>query len=195
MSRPNVQDERRKQILDAFEICVARHGIEGATLAKTAEQAGLARALIRHNIGNREELLEALLTRFLANSRDSMAELIIELPRKNRLRTLIDWLFDPDYSDPLVVQVSTAFIAASSEDLALAERMRGWLDDFLSQLRQVITQEHPEAETSHVAAVTAGLTGIYFNVESLYPLGDVAAFSEASKDAALLLLKSLEVPG
>ena len=192
MPRPIVKGERREQILDAFEVCVARYGIEGATLAKTAEQAGLARALIRHNIGNREELLEALLTRFLANSRSSMAELIGNLPRKNQLRTLIDWLFDPDYSDPQLVQVSNALIAASSENAELAQRMQGWLDDFLTQLRKVVAEEHPEADPSLVAAVTAGVTGIYFNVEALYPLGEVAELSKASKDAALLLIRSLE---
>ena len=41
MARPIVKDQRRAEILDAFEACVARYGVEGATLAKTAEQAGL----------------------------------------------------------------------------------------------------------------------------------------------------------
>lgn len=192
MSRPNVKTERREQILDAFEVCVARYGIEGATLAKTAEQAGLARALIRHNIGNREELLEALVTRFLANSHDSMTELIDDLPRKNRLRSLVDWLFDPDYFDPQVVQVSNALIAASSEDPELARRMQAWRDDFLTQLQAVIAEEHPQAKPAQVAAVGAGLMGIYFNVEALNPLGEAETLTEASKDAVLLLLTSLE---
>ncbi len=192
LSRPIVKAERREQILDAFEACVARYGIEGATLAKTAEQAGLARALIRHNVGNREELLEALVTRFLANNRDSLAELIGELPRSNRLRRLIDWLFDPDSFDPQVVQVSNALIAASGEDLELAQRMRAWRDDFLSQLTAVIAEELPKAGTSRVAAVAAGLMGIYFNVEALHPLGEADDLTQASKEAALLLLGCLE---
>lgn len=191
MSRPIVKSERREQILDAFEVCVARYGIDGATLARTAEQAGLARALIRHNIGNREELLAALVTRFLANSRDSMAELIEELPRKDRLRSLVDWLFDPDDFDSQIVQVSNALIAASSEDPGLARRMQAWRDDFLAQLQAVIAAERPTAEPARVAAVAAGLMGIYFNVEALYPLGEAQQLTEASKDAALLLLKSL----
>ena len=55
MARPSVKEERREQILTAYEQCVARYGVEGATLDKVAEEAGLARPLIRHNIGNREE--------------------------------------------------------------------------------------------------------------------------------------------
>ena len=48
---------RRQEYLDAFEKCVARYGIEGATLAKIAEIAGLARPLVRHNVGNRDTYL------------------------------------------------------------------------------------------------------------------------------------------
>ena len=43
MARPSVKDERTEAILAAFERCVARHGVEGATLQRTADEAGLAR--------------------------------------------------------------------------------------------------------------------------------------------------------
>ncbi|MEO1142890.1 MAG: TetR/AcrR family transcriptional regulator, partial [Pseudomonadota bacterium] len=63
MARPDIKESRREQIIDAFEFCVARYGVEGATLAKTAEQAGLARPLVRHNVGNRDDLVDALTKR------------------------------------------------------------------------------------------------------------------------------------
>lgn len=192
MARPTVKDQRRTEILDAFEICVARSGVEGATLAKTAEQAGLARALIRHNVGNREDLLGALVERFLDQSRQATEQMIEALPQSGRSETLVGWLFDPRYSDPKTVRVAGALIAASAEDKALAKHMQGWLNDFVGALDGVFAEEYANASPEQVLAIAAGITGIYFNVEALYPLGDVEALSKASERAAFLLLASLE---
>lgn len=51
---------RRPQILDAFAACVARYGIDGSTLDRVAEEAGVTRALVRHYLGNRDEVVVAL---------------------------------------------------------------------------------------------------------------------------------------
>ena len=75
MARPRVTEERSRQILDAVEVCVARHGLEGASLQRIAEQAGLARGLLRHHVGNREALIEAMAERFLVKSAAELAEL------------------------------------------------------------------------------------------------------------------------
>lgn len=192
MARPDIKEQRREQILDAYEFCVARYGVEGATLARTAETAGLARPLIRHNVGNRQDLLAALVERFLSNSDTSMDALIDSLPERNRLRTAIDWLFDPSLSDARLVQVAGALIAASAEDRALARQMQKWLSGFSARLQQLIADEYAHADPDRISAVTAGVAGIYFNVEALYPLGDVEAMVSSSKAAALILINSLE---
>ncbi|USG61102.1 TetR/AcrR family transcriptional regulator [Sneathiella marina] len=192
MARPTVKDERQKQILDAFATCVARYGVEGATLEKTAKQAGLARALIRHNVGNRIDLLDALLEQFLENSRHVTEDMVSALPEHNRTRTLCDWLFDPSSSDAQLVLVANALIAAASTNKTLARKMREWMHTFVAAINQVITEEYPEANVEKVSAVALGVTGIYFNVEALYPLGNVTVLAKDSKRAALLLLDTLE---
>jgi len=192
VARPDIKDARREQILDAFEACVARYGVEGATLARAAEEAGLARALIRHNVGNRDDLMDALVRRYIENSREAMDAFMTALPPGNRLNTMIDWLFDPQFSNSRLVQVANALIAASSNDPALAERMQAWFGDFVGRIDAVIAADHPKAMPAQVAAVAAGITGIYFNVEALYPLGEIKALVAASKNAARLLASCLE---
>ncbi|MBO6510494.1 MAG: TetR/AcrR family transcriptional regulator, partial [Roseibium sp.] len=144
MARPEIKEDRREQILDAFETCVARYGLEGATLGKTAEIAGLARPLIRHNVGNREDLQQALVDRFLSQSRQSMENLIAFLPGQNRLKAMIDMLFDPRYANPKLVQVFNALSAAAPDDKELADRLQQWLQDFVLRLENVIRQDYPE---------------------------------------------------
>lgn len=191
MARPDLKNQRRQQILDAFEFCVASFGVEGATLAKTAEQAGLARALIRHNVGNRDDLVAALTEQYLQKSGNVRNDLLAALPAKNRTKSLIDMLFDPSHSNPHLVRVANALIAASSEDSKLAAHMQTWLRDFIALVEQVVIEDHPKTGPDRVSAVAAGIVGIYFNVEALYPIGDIEALSKASKQAALMLVETL----
>jgi AcrR family transcriptional regulator len=183
--------ERREQILDAYEACVARHGVEGATLERTAELAGLARPLIRHHLGNREALLQALAERFLERSDAAMAELVEALPGTGRAEALVEYLFDPAYADATLVQVSGALINAGREDAALAGRMRDWVRGFAGGLRAVLAEAFPDADAKRLDAAAAGLTGLYFNIDALTPLGPMPDLRTASKQAAMLLLERL----
>ncbi|MEM7135795.1 MAG: TetR/AcrR family transcriptional regulator [Myxococcota bacterium] len=192
MARPSLKEQRTEQILDAFERCLPRFGLEGSSLERVAEEAGVKRTIIRHYVGNRDQLLSALLDRYLAQSQQSLDAFIAALPTKHRARTAVEWLFDPDYSDARMVQVANALFAAAADDDVLATEMRAWLADFVTRLEQVFTDDFPDADAASVAAVAAGVTGIYFNIEALYPLGNVGALAAASKSAALLLIETLE---
>ena len=192
MARPSVKEQRQEQILNAYEACVARFGIEGATLERIAEEAGLARALIRHNIGNRDELLDALVERFIKRSQEEIDEMLTQLPRKNKLPVLTKWLFDPAYTDAQFVQVSEALLMAASDDPNLAEIMRKWTMDFIHAIEKLIAEEYSNANQEMVSAVAAGLVGIYFNVESLNPLGGLEKLVNDSKRAVTLLIGLLE---
>ncbi len=191
MARPEIKDTRRAQILDAFEVCVAKYGVEGATLAKTAEQAGLARPLVRHNVGNREELIDALVERFLARSQEKMQAFVDALPSHNKARHAVEWLFDPQYADTQLVQVAYALITFSADNAEMAEKMQAWVTDFAERLTRLIVDDHPQADPARITAVANGIMGIYFNVESLSVFGDTPALSKSSKQAALILLDAL----
>ncbi|MEM8813747.1 MAG: TetR/AcrR family transcriptional regulator [Pseudomonadota bacterium] len=188
MGRPSVKSERRQQILDAYEACVARYGVEGASLEVIAETAGLARPLIRYNVGNRNDLLEALVERFLSRFDDAVNRTIAALPASGAADKFIDWLFDPTYSDTRSVLVAEALIAASQNDPALAERMRAWTRRFSAAIKEVLEVDHAANDPDVLDAVSTGIAGIYFNSECLTPLGPMKDVRQASKRAAKLLL-------
>ncbi|MEO0398272.1 MAG: TetR/AcrR family transcriptional regulator [Pseudomonadota bacterium] len=192
MGRPSLNAERREQILAAFEKCVAERGVDGATLERIAEEAGVARALIRHNVGNKDDLLDALVARFLERTEAEMAALAASLPSKRRVQTLVDWLFDPAEFDDHATRLSEALIDAATTHPALAEPMRQWTEGFVAVIERVIREEHPGVRRNSAAAVATGITGIYFNVTSLATLGGMPRFFKASKTAADLLIQSLE---
>lgn len=191
MGRPKLKEQRAAQILDAYEICVAKFGLEGATLEKVAEQAGLARALIRHNIGNREDLEAALIDRFFKYSDASTVYLVDKMPAENAASFLIDFLFGDRFGSDDFLLVSEALIAASATRPALAERMKKWLNEFNAAIEKIVRSAYPTADRADLKAVAVGITGIYFNLESMAPIGTVRGLRPASKRAAQLLLNSL----
>jgi len=192
MARPSIKEERRDQILTAFESCVAQFGLHGATLERVAEEADLARALIRHNVGNRDDLLKALVDRFLARSRTATHAMISELPKRRPMIALIERLFDASYFDLELMLLTEALVAASANDPMLAARMRQWTNDFVGSIEKVVREEFPGATKADISAVAAGVMGIYFNVISLSPLGEMPKLLKASKKAAMMLVNSLD---
>lgn len=65
MARPSVKEERREEILTAFEDCVVRQGLANTTLADVAEAAGQPRSLVRYFLGNRDAMIGHLIERLL----------------------------------------------------------------------------------------------------------------------------------
>lgn len=191
MPRPSLKTQRVAQILDAYEICVAKYGVDGATLERIAAEAGLARPLIRHNIGNRDDLLEALTTRFLEKSERDIADLMDRLPEEDRGKVLVSYLFDHDFEDTQTVLVANAFMVAAPEYPFLLERMRTWSEGFIHAVEKELQQAYPQADVADVYAVATGITGIYFNVDSLSALGDMKRLRQGSKKAALMLIETL----
>lgn len=191
MGRPSVQAQRKEEILRAFEICVAKFGVEGATLERIAEEAGLARPLIRHHMGNREEIIDALAERFLARWDETTEALISSLPEPNRAEALVNSLFDARKVNWEQVLVAEALIASSSTRPQLAEQLGKWVQSFVSLVGEQIQMSYPDAKKKSVRVVATGIVGIYFNVDSLEPLGAFKTLRADSKEAAKRLLNSL----
>ena len=192
MPRPSVKAERTEEILDAFERCIARFGVEGATLERIAEEAGLRRSLLRHYVGNKDDLLSALVDRFVARSKERNASFFNMLPNTQRAETMIEYLFDIEHMDSQIVLVSAALIAAAPEYPKLKPHLRHWVEDFVQNVHEELVQAFPKASKEACEDVAAGIVGIYFNVDSLTPLGRLTALHLSSKRAALRLLETLE---
>jgi len=191
MPRPEVKGERTDEILDAFERCIVRYGAEGSTLDRIANEAGLARGLLRHHVGNRDALFGALVDRFLERSNADIMQVFADLPAQNRAETLLDWLFDATYSDARSELIAEALTAAAVDDAALATRLRRWTEGYRWALAAEFERNHPGAEPGACADVAAGIVGITFTVESLSLLGRMGKYRAASKRAARRLIATL----
>lgn len=193
MPRPSLKEQRTQEILDAFARCVARYGVEGSTLDRIAEEAGVKRTILRHYIGNRDDLIAALGARVEADFMVRTEALFDALPRTGRIEWLIEALFQTEtHSNAEDVAVAQALISAGELYPDIAERLRGWVVRFDALIAKELADRFPHASKTDIQAVAFGLLGIYFNADALAPLGLPRRFDAASKTAAEKLVKTLE---
>ena len=192
MPRPSLKNQRRDLILNAYGRCVARFGVEGATLEKTAEEAGLARALIRHNVGNKDDLLSGFLEQFLTKSNKDASALFDALPKENRIHTMVDWLFDGAFADSGRINITNALLIAATDKPQLAKRLRQWTQDFNDRIRMELKKAYSKTDGDMLDAVAIGVTAIFLNFDTLSPIGGLDNLQQTSKAAARMLIANLQ---
>lgn len=168
--RPSNRDERYAQVMQALTRTVARFGLEGASLSSIAKEAGMTRPLVRHHLGNRDEILTALQGYVLESFEQQTAELIDSLPEKDTARALVDNLFlRVDASNTDLILAFAALTARAIDDPALQEGCRDVVLGFEHAVADVLGASlyiSPKPATEAAQTITA----LYFNIISLSPL-------------------------
>ena len=111
MPRPSLKDQRSQEILDAYLTCVARFGLDGATQERIAEEAGVKRPLLRHYLGNKDEMIAALAEYTLEGFAMSLDGLRQALPDRATPTDLVDALFaENSGTDPRLMLAYQALV-------------------------------------------------------------------------------------
>ena len=189
MARPDLSAERSEQILDAFSRCVARSGLDAASLEEVAGEAGVRRSIIRHYIGNRDDLVAAFLDRLevrLQRQSDDMRAWFITNPG---VGSLPDYLFQEAPDDELPVLESV--YSAARRSPAIAARLEKWLQGFVDALEDVLRSSFPDADQDAITTVAYGLAAIYNDHQSMLTLGAPPRHRTMALAAAKALMASL----
>lgn len=192
MGRPSVKDERQREALDAYLRCVARFGLEGATLERIAEEAGLKRPLIRHHLGNRDEMKAALVMHVAAEFDAVTARLREALPVQSRIDALLGLLFGAQSTEPTIVLAFAALTLDAQNDANTRAEMSGTVARYESFLREELARAFPAAAPDRVAAVAQGVMALSFNLDALSPLAVHETWKVASRHAADLMIAILD---
>ena len=190
MARPDLSAERSEQILDAFSRCVARSGLDAASLEEVAGEAGVRRSIIRHYIGNRDDLVAAFLDRLevrLQRQNDEMRAWFMANPG---VRDLPAYLF-PDAPDDELPVLESVYSAARRNP-AIAARLETWLQGFVDALGDVLKISFPDADQDAVTTVAYGLAAIYNDHQSMQTLKGPSRYRVLALAAAEVLITSLE---
>ena len=160
MPRPDLRAERSGQILDAFARCVARKGLDATSLADVAREAGLRRPLVRHHIGNRDDLIRAFVDRLDALWRRQTDDMRAWFAANPGGAALSDYLFHEDGGAAEPPAVDSIFTLAR-HDAAVARRLSDSLDYFADGVAAVLRMRFPEADETALCHAAAGIVAIY----------------------------------
>ena len=193
MGRPSVKRQRTEEILDAFALCIARYGLEGSTLERIATEAGVQRAILRHHIGNRDELIAALGEHIEREFPGATEAYFARLPESNRLEHLVNILFDPSMrSKSQELAVAMALTSISDRFPGVAAGLRSWLLKLDHLVAMELSRRYPQATPTVIAAVSFGLLSIYFQADTLASLQRRDRFSRTTKQTAWRLIHTLD---
>ena len=192
MGRRDLTEQRTNEILDACERCVARFGLEGSSLDRVADEAGVKRQMIRHYIGNRQDLIHAFAERLMNRYDRDLEWMMTSLPQDGRVDAILELLFpkQASYSAESTLALE-ALITASSDYPMFRDRLSSYIESLTAHLSRELRAVFPQSTRAQTWAVSYGIVGLCFNQESLAPLGLPPRYLRASRDCARRLVDSL----
>ncbi len=192
MPRKSLKEVRSEQILAAYVTCIARYGFESATQERIAEQAGVKRSILRHYLGNREEIIDALIDHVEKDWKTQTQELVNALPHSRRVSVLLEFLFDKNYAvDRNSILILHSLIATAEQYPGINSMLIDWTSQFVQMVETELRLEYPDVAADLIFSVAFGVVGIYFNIDSFALHGPPEEWWTASKNAAQLLVNSL----
>lgn len=167
MARPKVGEERRQEIFAAFEACVVRKGLAGTTLHDVAEAARLPRSLVRYFIGNRADMVDALIDRLLERGEAQLHR----LPAGGDVETTLDLLLDAVFSDQTTNVVIMELWYLALRDRQLRDRLAGIYERLIAAVAAHMARsgEDPDLRDRAFAAVSLAFGAAFFRHLGIAP--------------------------
>ena len=193
MGRKSLAAERRAQILDAFAVCLRKYGMEGCTLEKVAQEAGVQRSIIRHYIGNRDDLVTAAVTHIADEYVAELAESFDNLPHDDRIPELLDFLFDPEVNSDLsdfdtLMNALWTSQERHSQTRELLLNLHLLLENLIFE---ALTQVYPDSDTVQRRETAYGVMCLCDSTWSMLSLGFPQSRATMARSTAEQLIERL----
>lgn len=192
MPRPSMKEQRTGEILDAFGRCVVRYGLDGSTLERIAEEAGMQRPLVRHFVGNREALERQLADKVIDLSEQSWRDYRQYLTDERRISWLLDGLFSLQQQNAEFAQLTESLMIASRSRPWLKEKIAAWISDFEQDINRVLREQFPGENERAINSVSFGLLSLYLNLDAMTTLVADVDYGLAAREAAERLIQTLQ---
>lgn len=196
MGRKSLATKRKIEILDAFERCVVQYGLEGTSLDQIADEAGMKRSIIRHYIGNRDELVDTLIERIVMNYRAKLDELdrqVQGIPASYYLTEVIDYLFRTEKDNSVQEQIITHVLITAKNRYPRAKQLLVELfNTMITSLANDLIDAFPAAGEARCKKVAYGIICLSMMNDSMMWLGLDPALNQSARICADDLLRTLE---
>ena len=191
MGRRSLTEERTPEILEAFARSIIRYGLD-VSLEQVAEEAGMTRSIIRHYIGNRDQVVTTLMENIAQDYIQELQEASAEIAPENMIEETLDYLFEgePGYDDydKLIFSV----LMTARDRYPDAKRiLLNMVDRLIGMFARDLNQAYPHAQPSQCEAVAYSIIALAMSNESFLWLGIDTAYNATARRSAEVLVASL----
>lgn len=167
MGRPCKGEERRNEILAAFEACVFRKGFERTTLDDVAAAANQPRSLVRHHIGNREDMVSALVDRLLDRSSARIDRIQPSGGVDQVITLLMESVFDNETTNVVIMELWHVGLRDQIVRKRLAKIYHGLVEKVAGMIARI--DPEPAAMERAYSAVCLAFGAAFFRYLGLRP--------------------------
>ncbi|TPH15719.1 TetR/AcrR family transcriptional regulator [Litorilituus lipolyticus] len=187
MGRPSLAALRVEEILDALEACIIEKGIQGASLESIADKAGFKRSILRHYIGNRDDIICALSVRWSEFYARQWLELLTWLPEVNRAESFIETIFNVESKEEVNKTIIGEALFSEAKRLKPIKRdQEKIMADFIKHFSDVLVSDYPTSDANSIELVSHGVYANYLLAESFLPLKLVDKIEKIKQSSKLL---------
>jgi AcrR family transcriptional regulator len=193
MGRKSLEQTRRAEILAAFERCIERYGID-VPLEQIADEAGVKRSLIRHYLGNRDEVVNQMIDRI---AREYPAQMMAQMERaaSDGEAGILTFFFSEDYPATAWDHILGAVASAAHDRYPQAKQRLGqMLLQMIADAAGILAKCYPHATTAQCEVVAYGLFSLAYAHDSIAMLLPQPADRLVARLNAQLLLQTLGAP-
>ncbi len=151
MGRRDLSDERKPQIIAAAKRAITKYGIDGATQERIAEEAGMTRPHIRHYLGNRDELLDAVWDATVGGYLEAVEEATSVTGPPDRVADALQRLLSTSFVYEEDDAVILAYIYESRDDEQVRARTRDTYARVEEMIARLVRSAAPELSETDVA--------------------------------------------
>ncbi|MCU0479854.1 MAG: TetR/AcrR family transcriptional regulator [Anaerolineae bacterium] len=191
MGRKSLSEARTNEILDAFGRCIIKYGLD-TSLEQVAEEAGMTRSIIRHYIGNREEVVNTLIERVTHDYLNTLQRLGDGIPDEKLIDLLLDYLFGglPDYDavDKLILDI---LMTAKNRYPVAKQRLRDLFTHIITLLANDFQRLYSHNTPDKCREVAYGVLCLAMSNESFVWIGMDAQHHVMARQQAIYLIESL----
>ncbi len=161
MGRKSLADIRRREILDAFEVCISTLGFHQSSTRKIAEQAGVKQPVIAHYFGSKAAMIEALVARIETYYLTRFSRAVEDCRGDQRLERALAFMFGPQVLGPEAAKIPLgALIAAARNNADLKSQILRMYNRFLSVCHEELKRAVPNATDRAVHQTAYGLLSL-----------------------------------
>lgn len=192
MGRKSLKTERVNEILNAFERCLEKKGLQASTLDNIAEEAGLARRMIRHYVGNREDLINAAVARIIETFNHTVFDIINKADHNKRLSFALEYLFSEAFSDLPATKHVAALLPVSLYDPQVSHAVKAIYDSFHLGLDHELKSYFPTAPDAQRLQTAYSIMCLSFGGGWMYNIGFDSTLNLQNKKIAEGLIAQLK---